>query len=332
MPGPHQGAHAPRALARADARRAGRRARLRGAHAAAAGPSPEDQLLARERREALSRALAKLPERQRSVFMLSHFEGCTSREVSALTGLNESTVRVHLFRAIRKLRTLLAKRRRTPEHPWRNAVSILDKLEAERPSRRRRARARSGPMALPAVSRRIRTSQACADCRSRFAAFAAGSTDVRADAAAEADELFPPSAWPRSRRRSSAGSKRSSARPASSPSRSSRSRCRRGSSHGSRWIAAAAAAGLIVGVGLGQMMDLRHSLSARRGAGHRDARRAAARRAATAARRPDGQHDRPRRGVPLGRRRHAVPPGPAGTARARRHHAARRRLRRQVVR
>jgi RNA polymerase sigma-70 factor (ECF subfamily) len=72
------------------------------------GPSPEDQLLARERRVALTRALAKLPERQRSVFMLSHYEGCTSREVSAMTGLNESTVRVHLFRAIRKLRVLLA--------------------------------------------------------------------------------------------------------------------------------------------------------------------------------------------------------------------------------
>jgi RNA polymerase sigma-70 factor (ECF subfamily) len=71
------------------------------------GPSPEDQLLARERRQALAAALAKLPERQRSVFMLSHYEGCTSREVSALTGLNESTVRVHLFRAIRKLRTLI---------------------------------------------------------------------------------------------------------------------------------------------------------------------------------------------------------------------------------
>jgi len=42
------------------------------------------------------------------VFVLSHVEGCTSREVSALTGLNESTVRVHLFRAIRKLRSLLA--------------------------------------------------------------------------------------------------------------------------------------------------------------------------------------------------------------------------------
>ena len=72
------------------------------------GPSPEDQLLARERRERLAHALGKLPERQRSVFMLSHYEGCTSREVSAITGLNESTVRVHLFRAIRKLRALLA--------------------------------------------------------------------------------------------------------------------------------------------------------------------------------------------------------------------------------
>jgi RNA polymerase sigma-70 factor (ECF subfamily) len=73
----------------------------------ARGASPEDLLLARERRQKLAAALAKLPERQRSVFMLSHYEGCTSREVSAITGLNESTVRVHLFRAIRKLRGLL---------------------------------------------------------------------------------------------------------------------------------------------------------------------------------------------------------------------------------
>jgi RNA polymerase sigma-70 factor (ECF subfamily) len=74
---------------------------------AGGGPTPEDQVLARERREQLAAALARLPARQRSVFMLSHVEGHTSREVSAITGLNESTVRVHLFRAIRKLRTLL---------------------------------------------------------------------------------------------------------------------------------------------------------------------------------------------------------------------------------
>jgi RNA polymerase sigma-70 factor (ECF subfamily) len=75
---------------------------------AGAGPTPEDALLTRERRRAIATALAKLPERQRAIFVLSQVEGCTSREVSALTGLNESTVRVHLFRAIRKLRTLLA--------------------------------------------------------------------------------------------------------------------------------------------------------------------------------------------------------------------------------
>jgi RNA polymerase sigma-70 factor (ECF subfamily) len=74
----------------------------------ARGQSPEDALLGRERRREIATALAKLPERQRSVFVLSHVEGRTSREVSALTGLNESTVRVHLFRAIRKLRSLLS--------------------------------------------------------------------------------------------------------------------------------------------------------------------------------------------------------------------------------
>lgn len=81
---------------------------------ASSGSTPEELLLEQERRRRLANALAKLPERQRSVFLLSHYEGCTSREVSAVTGLNESTVRVHLFRAIRKLRALLDE---TPEGP-----------------------------------------------------------------------------------------------------------------------------------------------------------------------------------------------------------------------
>src|SRR5262245_37812601 len=72
------------------------------------GPSPEEHVLADERRRQLSAALARLPERQRMIFMLSHYDGRSSREVSTLTGLNESTVRVHLFRAIRRLRGLLA--------------------------------------------------------------------------------------------------------------------------------------------------------------------------------------------------------------------------------
>lgn len=75
------------------------------------GPSPEDLVLSEERRRQLMDAVAELPERQRMVFMLSHFDGRSSREVSAMTGLNESTVRVHLFRAIRRLRGLLVTRR-----------------------------------------------------------------------------------------------------------------------------------------------------------------------------------------------------------------------------
>jgi RNA polymerase sigma-70 factor (ECF subfamily) len=71
------------------------------------GQSPEERLLSAERRAQVMTALGHLPERQRMVFVLSHFEGRTSREVSAMTGLNESTVRVHLFRAIRRLRALL---------------------------------------------------------------------------------------------------------------------------------------------------------------------------------------------------------------------------------
>lgn len=74
------------------------------------GPSPEAQVLAAERQRQLTAALSQLPDRQRMVFVLSHFEGRTSREVSAATGLNESTVRVHLFRAVRRLRGLLTGR------------------------------------------------------------------------------------------------------------------------------------------------------------------------------------------------------------------------------
>lgn len=74
---------------------------------AAKDPSPEAQALAAERRRQLTAALARLPERQRVVFLLSQEQGYSSREVSAMTGMKESTVRVHLFRAIRKLRTLL---------------------------------------------------------------------------------------------------------------------------------------------------------------------------------------------------------------------------------
>ena len=77
------------------------------AASAAPGANPEARLLARERRSRLAAAIERLSGRQRDVFMLCHYGDCTPREVSAITGLNESTVRVHLFRAARKLRGFL---------------------------------------------------------------------------------------------------------------------------------------------------------------------------------------------------------------------------------
>ncbi len=77
------------------------------ASAAAPATDPEHRLLARERCARIAAAIDRLDGRQRTVFMLCHYGDCTPREVSVMTGLNESTVRVHLFRAARKLRGLL---------------------------------------------------------------------------------------------------------------------------------------------------------------------------------------------------------------------------------
>ena len=71
-------------------------------------PSPEASLLADERSRRLRTAVDTLPERQRSVVVLNQFEGHSTREVGQLLGLNEATVRVHLFRAIRSLRKQLS--------------------------------------------------------------------------------------------------------------------------------------------------------------------------------------------------------------------------------
>src|SRR5438094_4793373 len=84
-----------------------RRAFAAAANAPSAQADPEARLLARERRARMTAAVDRLEGRQRTVFMLCHYGDCTPREVSAMTGLNESTVRVHLFRAARKLRGLM---------------------------------------------------------------------------------------------------------------------------------------------------------------------------------------------------------------------------------
>jgi len=73
--------------------------------------SPEDLLMAREWRDQVTAVVKRLPGRQRTVFLLCHYADHSTRDVAEMIGLTESTVRVHLFRAIRKLRTAMEGRR-----------------------------------------------------------------------------------------------------------------------------------------------------------------------------------------------------------------------------
>lgn len=67
-------------------------------------PSPADRVLAEETRQRLSRALGKLPPRQRAVFVLRHQEELPLKEIADLLGLEEGTVKAHLHRAVVRLR------------------------------------------------------------------------------------------------------------------------------------------------------------------------------------------------------------------------------------
>lgn len=67
----------------------------------------EARLISAERTQTIGTAIGRLPNRQREVFTLCHIAEQTTAEVSRALGLSEATVRVHLFRAVRKLRTLL---------------------------------------------------------------------------------------------------------------------------------------------------------------------------------------------------------------------------------
>jgi len=50
-------------------------------------------------KEVLDEALQRLPEIQRSVVMLRDYEGYSYEEIGQITGLNESQVKVYIFRA-----------------------------------------------------------------------------------------------------------------------------------------------------------------------------------------------------------------------------------------
>jgi RNA polymerase sigma-70 factor (ECF subfamily) len=85
---------------RADARR-GRRELA--AVSEPAPPSAEDLAMDRERREVVWRAVDALPGKLRLVVVLAAIEGHDMREVAALVGTSEGTVKSRLHRARRQL-------------------------------------------------------------------------------------------------------------------------------------------------------------------------------------------------------------------------------------
>ena len=52
-------------------------------------------------------ALHELPTLQRAVVMLRHLNGLSTREVSAILNCSEGTVKTHLHRGLKKMRTML---------------------------------------------------------------------------------------------------------------------------------------------------------------------------------------------------------------------------------
>lgn len=58
-------------------------------------------------KQLLEKALNQLPELQKSLVLLRDYEGYSYQEIGEVTGLNESQVKVYLFRARQTLKTII---------------------------------------------------------------------------------------------------------------------------------------------------------------------------------------------------------------------------------
>ena len=73
-----------------------------------AGASPERNMMSRELRRCILRAMERLSPRERVVFELKHYHGLRLRTVAGILNTSEGTIKNTLFRATHKLRTQLA--------------------------------------------------------------------------------------------------------------------------------------------------------------------------------------------------------------------------------
>jgi RNA polymerase sigma-70 factor, ECF subfamily len=73
--------------------------------------SPEEQASLNEQVRIIWQTSGRLPERQRTVFLLRFVEDMDLIEISAATGMTEGTVKAHLFRALHAIRKRLGRPR-----------------------------------------------------------------------------------------------------------------------------------------------------------------------------------------------------------------------------
>jgi len=88
--------------------------------AEAQGPDlPVDlQLVERQRREAVRRALARLSDEQREVLVLARYHGLPYAEIARTLSISEGAVKTRIFRAMETLKSLFSE----GDSPW-NAAS-----------------------------------------------------------------------------------------------------------------------------------------------------------------------------------------------------------------
>lgn len=70
--------------------------------------TPEEAAMLRQRWRATRRAIDQLPASQKSVLVLARFEGLSYREIAEVLEITLGAVESRLFRAMRRLETLLA--------------------------------------------------------------------------------------------------------------------------------------------------------------------------------------------------------------------------------
>lgn len=93
---------------------AGRRRAVRSARPidpeippAATGPGPDTSVRRAEDRERVARCVADLPDIYRDVVLLRMYEDLAFKEISSITGVNESTLRTRFEYALDKLRAAM---------------------------------------------------------------------------------------------------------------------------------------------------------------------------------------------------------------------------------